>query len=175
MTYPFLSSFIKESLDGSFFSFVLGLFSSLPNPPSLTHRKSGYGATWHGCSCTTSSVWKCFQRSLWCFFGRRRKKEPSAKRGIPLLFLRKAGAKVHRLFHTTKSFCKFFQKIMKKEQKNGEKGLSTARKGLSAMGKGLSAMGKGLPTTGKGLSTRRKGLSLQGKGRLTQNETFEKR
>ena len=89
------------------------------------------------------------------------KKEPSAKRGIPLPFLRKAGAKVHRLFHTTKSFCKFFQKIMKKEQKTGENGLSVT--------------GKGLPTTGKGLSTRRKGLSLQEKGRLTQNETFEKR
>ena len=43
MTYPFLSSYIKESFDGSFFSFVLGLFSSLPNPPSTHFRKSGIG------------------------------------------------------------------------------------------------------------------------------------
>ena len=100
MTYPFLSSFIKESFDGSFFSFVLGLFSSLPSLPSL---HSGNPVT--GRQGTAALV-------LLRLYGNAFKDRSGASfKGFLWCPFRKAGAKVHRLFHTSKYFSKFFSKI----------------------------------------------------------------
>ena len=61
-------------------------------------------------SCTTMSRWSVFQRSYPSERGRRRERDlyPLRRRGVPFSF---AGAKVRRLFQTTKCFDNFFAKF----------------------------------------------------------------